>query len=354
MENNSNLKQSLERLCSKFLKEKLYTHYYVSCGDLNSNQLLLESSNAEGLFFDLSSLTKVIVTTPLVLNETLNEDDSLRSLVPKGVMLNAVDHLLDIKIYDILRHQSGLPAWINFYTDCSDAGSNRDTQDKHDRIIRTLSRVKIDHDYIGKDRYSDLGMVLLGLLLELKYNTSLDELFVHLCKDVLADPSLTKIIGYPSCLPKDAKFISTGKCMVRGIETTGVVHDENCGALSGVTGHAGLFSTGIGLNLYLKSFLRSDLGKKVIKLNEKFIRPNNPSLLGFRQGNDPSSNSFYDGLTMGHLGFTGTAFWLEPKSGFYAVILTNRTIYSRLDSRIKSFRREVLGILNEAARCSRR
>jgi len=194
----------------------------------------------------------------------------------------------------------------------------------------------------------------LGLVLELKYSKNLNELFFSFCKNSLHNETLSKSIQYPASLVGNMNFVSTGNCPVRKIATTGIVHDENCGSLGGVTGHSGVFATGQGLNSYLRFFFRSEIGKKTIQLNSRFIATDNSSLLGLRQGNDSSANVFFDGLTMGHLGFTGTAFWLEPNSGFYAVVLTNRTIYKRLDNRIKSFRREALEILNEAARLSNR
>jgi hypothetical protein len=79
----------------------------------------------------------------------------------------------------------------------------------------------------------------------------------------------------------------------------------------------------------------------------------NESLLGWRQGNDPAARVFGDGFAMGHLGFTGTAFWMtapdaKTKPGSYAIVLTNRVISGRINSLIRDFRKEVLSLFWQA------
>jgi CubicO group peptidase (beta-lactamase class C family) len=41
---------------------------------------------------------------------------------------------------------------------------------------------------------------------------------------------------------------------------------------------------------------------------------------------------------VGHLGFTGTSFWLDLDSGVLVVLLTNRVHPSRQNTAIKAFR----------------
>ena len=43
-----------------------------------------------------------------------------------------------------------------------------------------------------------------------------------------------------------------------------------------------------------------------------------------------------------HLGFTGTAMWLSPRRGRYAVLLTNKLYYTREFDRINTLRRDFM------------
>ena len=43
-----------------------------------------------------------------------------------------------------------------------------------------------------------------------------------------------------------------------------------------------------------------------------------------------------------HLGFTGTALWLSPRRGRYAVLLTNKLYYTRDFARINALRSDFM------------
>ncbi|MDZ7666852.1 MAG: hypothetical protein U5K27_16275 [Desulfotignum sp.] len=44
---------------------------------------------------------------------------------------------------------------------------------------------------------------------------------------------------------------------------------------------------------------------------------------------------------MGHLGFTGTSFWIDPENGRIVILLTNRVHPSRANQKIRKFRPEI-------------
>ena len=48
---------------------------------------------------------------------------------------------------------------------------------------------------------------------------------------------------------------------------------------------------------------------------------------------------------VGHTGFTGTMLWLDPATGRYAVVLSNRTLRGEKTD-VRPLRREVLATLN--------
>jgi serine-type D-Ala-D-Ala carboxypeptidase len=57
-----------------------------------------------------------------------------------------------------------------------------------------------------------------------------------------------------------------------------------------------------------------------------------PSVIGSSSGTYLSKNS------VGHLGFTGTSFWIDPEKDMVMVLLTNRIHPTRKNEQIKLFR----------------
>jgi CubicO group peptidase (beta-lactamase class C family) len=53
---------------------------------------------------------------------------------------------------------------------------------------------------------------------------------------------------------------------------------------------------------------------------------------------DPSCGRYFSERTVGHLGFTGTSFWMDLDGGIIIILLTNRIHPSRDNNRIKAFR----------------
>lgn len=51
-----------------------------------------------------------------------------------------------------------------------------------------------------------------------------------------------------------------------------------------------------------------------------------------------SAGSYFSPRSVGHLGFTGTSFWLDLEREILVVLLTNRVYPSRGNDRIKAFR----------------
>lgn len=109
---------------------------------------------------------------------------------------------------------------------------------------------------------------------------------------------------------------------------SGEVHDNNCFNIGEFVSHAGLFATIGGL---CRSLL--NLNQKVQLINylqNEFKTHNNDDrfILGFDHVMDPENTLAGKGAslkTFGHLGFTGTSFWIDTEKNKGAVILTNAT-----------------------------
>src|SRR5436305_6032947 len=71
-------------------------------------------------WYDLASLTKVVCTTPLLLDAVvagrLDPMSMLRDVLPEIAWLQPTPHLGDATILQLATHTSGLPAWQPLYT----------------------------------------------------------------------------------------------------------------------------------------------------------------------------------------------------------------------------------------------
>ena len=109
---------------------------------------------------------------------------------------------------------------------------------------------------------------------------------------------------------------------------SGEVHDNNCFNIGEFVSHAGLFATIDGLCRSLLNLNQSS------KMNEELLnefkkhKNENRFIFGFDHVMDPDNTLAGKGATkktFGHLGFTGTSFWINLESQKGAVILTNAT-----------------------------
>jgi len=148
-------------------------------------------------------------------------------------------------------------------------------------------------------------------------------------------------------MPPDAKFAATERCPWRDILLEGVVHDNNAYSVGGIEGHAGLFGTAgdvFDLLSELMAVYQGAVSTGVfdIDLTQCFLSINkqNGRALGFDtpSSKDSSCGRYFSKRTVGHLGFTGTSFWMDLDRAIVVILLTNRVHPSRYNNRIKAFR----------------
>ncbi len=121
----------------------------------------------------------------------------------------------------------------------------------------------------------------------------------------------------------------------------GYVHDELAAFSGGVQGNAGLFSTAGDLAKLCQMWLNGGSygGKKIlsaetVKLFTTAKSPRSRRGLGFDKPDmsDPDKSPTApqaDASTFGHIGFTGTGFWVDPANGLIYIFLSNRVNPSR-------------------------
>jgi CubicO group peptidase (beta-lactamase class C family) len=131
-----------------------------------------------------------------------------------------------------------------------------------------------------------------------------------------------------------------GRCLI------GEVHDENCWALGGAAGHAGLFGTAAAVGDFARVMLGALNGSDSRLATPRTARPfvTRAGVPGSRAlGWDTMLPTSSCGTKMsasafGHTGFTGTTLWIDPERGIYVVFLTNRVNPTRENTAIQRVR----------------
>ena len=305
--------------------------------------------------YDLASLTKPLATvTSLALLTQAGQcrlDDRVDDLLPElrdaPVGPATLRHLLT--------HSSGLPGWRGFYERLSpDAVIPSSRQARSlagEQMLQLLKREAVLYGRGERSLYSDLGFMLLGLIIERLSARTLDR-FVA---ERIAQPVGANPLTY---MPSEGGEHPPGHSMAGLIAPTehdlwrnrllcGEVHDENAAALGGVAGHAGLFGTaeavlavtGNWLRAYHRhaSILEYDVVREFIRRQESV--PGSSWALGWDTPSAPSSSGrYFSPKSFGHLGYTGTSIWIDPECELEVVLLSNRVYPSRKNEMIRAFR----------------
>jgi CubicO group peptidase (beta-lactamase class C family) len=192
--------------------------------------------------------------------------------------------------------------------------------------------------------YSDLGFILLGRVIEIASGESLDRYWrrkiccpLHLENDLFFAGEKEKVHRI---------YVPTGNCGWSNKSLYGYVNDDNCRALGGIAGHAGLFGTVGGVLNLCKEILLCYHGQGTQSpFTSKTLRTmlenrEGEWLCGFDSPTPPlsSSGKFFSDKTIGHLGFTGTSFWIDLQQQIIIVLLTNRVFCGDQLSAIQRFR----------------
>jgi CubicO group peptidase (beta-lactamase class C family) len=285
-------------------------------------------------WYDLASLTKVLCTVPLTLDRiaagALDPWAPLREVLPEIAWLQPRPNLGDATVLQLATHTSGLPAWQPLYT----LGLDRRTLLAH--VLHTALE-----SAPGRIVYSDLGLIVLGYILERLTATPLEVLSHDLFARIGVESGLSfRPLAHAQVAPTEA-------CPWRERLLRGEVHDENACAMGGVAGHAGLFGTVQGVCGYVRALLACRLHSEPVLayLSREHARSEPPD--GERRGfgwtlATPgwSGGDLMSPRSIGHTGFTGTGVWIDLERGRFSVLLTNRVHPSRhVESNIAALRR---------------
>jgi serine-type D-Ala-D-Ala carboxypeptidase len=294
--------------------------------------------------FDLASLTKPLATTLAVIrivqHGQIKLEQHLGQLLPEFQQTDKAD----IRLEHLLYHNSGLPGYRPYYKALNGIAKNS----RRSALRKFLVQEALVHPIGKRVLYSDLGFMILAWVIERISGRRLD----HFVVDEIYRPlGLNHLFFIVSDIEGNrGLFAATENCPWRRKVLEGQVHDENAYAVGGVEGHAGLFGTAEDMNRLLVELLFTYHGQpnaglfhrdllhqffKRMPGTDKALGFDTPSLTGSSCGKVFSQNS------VGHLGFTGTSFWMDLERSVIVILLTNRVHPTRDNERIKKFRPEL-------------
>ena len=331
--------------------------------------------------YDVASLTKILVTLPLLMEliETglVSLDDRLGALLPAYKNTNKGQ----ISLKEMLSHHAQLTPWIPFYMASLDSISQKPNPDFFRVVKSTDFPIKIsDNKYLRADfkdsihqkiidskllekkeyRYSDLPYYIVKELIETHYDLSLDELIQQRFYEQIG-------ANFSTYNPLDffdkSKITPTEEDDYFRFETVhGYVHDMGAAMQNGVGGHAGLFSNANDVAKLMQMFLQ-----KGAYGGERFLKPqtieafnscyycdkDNRRGVGFDKPqleDDGPTCGCVSMESFGHSGFTGTFAWADPEEEIIYVFLSNRTYPDSKNNRLleANIRTEIQGLIYQA------
>jgi CubicO group peptidase (beta-lactamase class C family) len=293
--------------------------------------------------FDLASLTKPLATALTILylieKGKLGIETCLGEVLP--AFRNTSKH--SIQIRHLLYHTSGLPAHREYYHDLA----LLPMAERKTALRRLLVKEPLVRAIGVAPEYSDLGFMMLCWVIEEVTHERLDRFVSEKIYRPLGLRNLFFMdVMAPTIQKKEMPFAATECCSWRKALMAGAVSDDNAWVTGGIDGHAGLFGTAEDVYGLLKALLAAFHGKAnslfCPELVRAFFKRDAVSsrALGFDTPNleGSSSGSLFSVNTVGHLGFTGTSFWMDLDRGMVVVLLTNRIHPHRNNNRIRAFR----------------
>jgi CubicO group peptidase (beta-lactamase class C family) len=307
--------------------------------------------------FDLASLTKPLVTTTLIMQ--LVERGELRLTDPVGKYLHQLTNaeVKKITVLQLLSHTSGL----------ADGFDRREFWQGKTGLAQQLAKLQLTTRPDQQFVYSDIGFILLGLVVEhitkqplellaeqrifqpLKMN---DSRYLPLDKPAQDVAYLLRIAptehlkgdqDYQKLLPNyNQPYLHA------------VVHDPTALRLGGVAGHAGVFGTADDLALFAQMLLNEGelKGQRLLSplsvrrlLTPVFIGEQSRAL-GWDMNTPYSAakGDLFPHGSFGHTGFTGTSIWIDPASQTYLIVLSNR-VHPTSGSSITDLRAKLANIV---------
>ena len=277
--------------------------------------------------FDMASLTKVLAPTMIALRAL--EEGELTLGDPLAAFLDAPPDKAAITVGQLMTHTGRFaPAFLL-------CGEIADPAEAAACILRR----PLEGPPGGEPRYSCMGYILLGKVLEAVYGQTLDAL----AEAKVFGPLHMRSTGYR---PAGGNIAPTETDERTGETLLGTVHDENARFLGGVSGNAGVFSDIGDIARFASMLAQGGKGYLSPATLRAAIANHTPGHaerrgLGFCLGGTSGGfmGDLFPAASFGHTGFTGASLAVDPTTGLFAVLLSNRVHPTRRNERIFRYRR---------------
>jgi CubicO group peptidase (beta-lactamase class C family) len=286
--------------------------------------------------YDLASLTKPLITALLCARRIESGVIALDAAVANYLPEFGRADKRNITIRHLLTHTSGLPAWRPLYILA---------QGDPERVPGQIANEPLAYETGKRVVYSDLGFIVLGLMLERMTTIKFSELArteiiqpLDL-KHTYFNPEDALQTGIAAC--ESGNLYEQNTCREAGLEgydgwrtrlIWGEVHDGNAYFLGGSAGHAGLFSTARETNVLACQFLADESKLLAPETCDLFKTNLTEGLDEARSAGwqlamtrDSTAGTALPPVSFGHTGFTGTSCWIDPVNDRIFILLTNRT-----------------------------
>ena len=304
--------------------------------------------------FDLASVTKVSATTMAIMHlyeqKKLALDSTFGYYIPSARNTDKGN----IKIKELLLHQSGLEPDVDLPLLPIDIS----TDSSADYPLKAGDKVFIRKEYFkesmwphmlhskmdtrGKYVYSDLSMTYMKEVVEWQSSEKLDQYV----QQHFYGPLGMQNAGFNPLNRFNIKQIvpTENEEIFRKQWLRGYVHDPTAARYGGISGNAGLFASANDLAILYQMILNGGTYGDV-----QYFQPETIHLftsgqsavsrrgLGFDRKETASENGYPSKLasadTYGHTGFTGTSFWVDPNKNLVCIFLSNR-VYPKVNDTI--------------------
>jgi len=286
--------------------------------------------------YDLASLTKPLVTGLLCARRVEAGELTLGASVSHYLPEFDRTDKQAITLGQLLTHSSGLPAWRPLY---------KIAEGEPKRTVAAIANLDLEYQPGTRVVYSDLGFIILGILLQRLSGKPLPELaqteiFQPLkLQHTFFNPELAVQTGIAACeVGNNYERQMCGESEEseqrhwRQEVIWGQVHDGNAYFLGGAAGHAGLFSTAGETLAIARQFLASESSLLKPATCDLFRTDLTPGLDESRsfawqlaKTKDSAAGLDLPRDSFGHSGFTGTSCWIDPDHERIFILLTNRT-----------------------------
>jgi beta-glucosidase-like glycosyl hydrolase/CubicO group peptidase (beta-lactamase class C family) len=288
--------------------------------------------------YDLASVTKVAATTVCAMR--LWEQSKLLLDIPVSAYLpkfKGADKD-SITLRHLLTHSSGVHWWADLWTQASNP----------EEALDYIYQLPLDYAPGDSMIYSDLGLILVGKILE----TVTGETIAELSQNLVFEPMGMQNTGFnpEKILLNRIAPTEIGGNLNRGL-IHGDVHDENAHFFNGVSTHAGLFSNAEDLAALAQMLLNGGIYR-----HHRFLSPQTVEYWTARQrmpessiralgwvtpaDEGSSSGDYFASGSFGHTGFTGTSIWIDPHRQIAIILLTNRVHPTRERGGMHQVRRD--------------